>query len=70
MKAQKTNKINRVSKDQWLAVALDMLESEGVEAVKIESWSTFSIFGCVNILALSLIILMLKNLTRKNAFLP
>jgi AcrR family transcriptional regulator len=36
MKAQKTNKINRVSKDQWLAVALDMLESEGVEAVKIE----------------------------------
>jgi AcrR family transcriptional regulator len=33
-KAKKINK--RVSKDQWLAKALDTLESSGVEAVKIE----------------------------------
>ena len=32
----KTNKIKRVSKEQWLSKALDTLESSGVEAVKIE----------------------------------
>ena len=36
MKPPKTNKITRVSKDQWLIKALDTLESSGVEAVKIE----------------------------------
>jgi AcrR family transcriptional regulator len=36
MKPPKTNKIKRVSKDQWLTKALDTLESRGVEAVKIE----------------------------------
>ena len=36
MKPPKTNKFNRISKDQWLAKALDTLESSGVEAVKIE----------------------------------
>ena len=36
MKPPKTNKIKRVSKDQWLIKALDTLESSGVEAVKIE----------------------------------
>jgi AcrR family transcriptional regulator len=36
MKPPKTNKIKRVSKDQWLAKALDTLGSSGVEAVKIE----------------------------------
>jgi len=36
MKPTKTKKIKRVSKDQWLARALDTLESSGVEAVKIE----------------------------------
>ena len=36
MKPPKTNKIKRVSKDQWLTKALDTLESSGVEAVKIE----------------------------------
>ena len=36
MKPSKTNKIKRVSKDQWLIKALDTLESSGVEAVKIE----------------------------------
>ena len=36
MKPPKTNKIKRVSKDQWLAIALDTLESDGVEGVKIE----------------------------------
>jgi len=36
MKPPKTNKIGRVSKDQWLIKALDTLESSGVEAVKIE----------------------------------
>ena len=36
MKPPKTNKIKRVSKDQWLTKALDTLESNGVEAVKIE----------------------------------
>ena len=32
----KTNKIKRVSKEQWLSKALDTLESSGVEVVKIE----------------------------------
>ena len=36
MKSQKTKKIKRVSKEQWLGRALDTLESKGVEAVKIE----------------------------------
>jgi len=36
MKPPKTNKIKRVSKEQWLIKALDTLESSGVEAVKIE----------------------------------
>ena len=36
MKTPKTNKIKRVSKEQWLIKALDTLESSGVEAVKIE----------------------------------
>jgi AcrR family transcriptional regulator len=36
MKPPKTNKIKRVSKDQWLTKALETLESSGVEAVKIE----------------------------------
>ena len=36
MKPPKTNKIKRISKDQWLAKALDTLGSSGVEAVKIE----------------------------------
>ncbi len=36
MKPTKTKKFKRVSKDQWLAKALDALESKGVEAVKIE----------------------------------
>ena len=36
MKSQKTNTIKRVSKQQWLTMALDTLESSGVEAVKIE----------------------------------
>ena len=36
MKPPKTNKIKRVSKEQWLSKALDTLESSGVEAVKIE----------------------------------
>jgi AcrR family transcriptional regulator len=36
MKPPKTNKIKRVSKDQWLIKALDTLMSSGVEAVKIE----------------------------------
>ena len=36
MKPPKTNKIKRVSKNQWLTKALDTLESSGVEAVKIE----------------------------------
>ena len=36
MKPPKTNKIRRVSKEQWLSKALDTLESSGVEAVKIE----------------------------------
>jgi AcrR family transcriptional regulator len=36
MKSPKTDKIIRVSKDQWLIKALDTLESSGVEAVKIE----------------------------------
>lgn len=39
MKSQKTNKIKRVSKEQWLIMALDTLESSGVEAVKIERLS-------------------------------
>ena len=36
MKSPKTNKIKRISKDQWLTSALETLESSGVEAVKIE----------------------------------
>jgi AcrR family transcriptional regulator len=36
MKPPKTNKIQRISKDQWLAKALDTLGSSGVEAIKIE----------------------------------
>ena len=36
MKSQKTKRIKRVSKEQWLTKALDTLESSGVEAVKIE----------------------------------
>ena len=36
MKPPKKNKIKRVSKKQWLAEALDTLESSGVEAVKVE----------------------------------
>ncbi|KPJ76361.1 MAG: hypothetical protein AMJ54_11915 [Deltaproteobacteria bacterium SG8_13] len=32
---QMTNKINRVSKDQWLAKALEALEEGGIEAVKV-----------------------------------
>ncbi|MBW1609519.1 MAG: TetR/AcrR family transcriptional regulator, partial [Deltaproteobacteria bacterium] len=36
MKPPKTNKIKRVSKEQWLTKALDTLESSGVESVKIE----------------------------------
>ena len=36
MKPPKTKNMKRVSKSQWLAKALDTLESNGVEAVKIE----------------------------------
>lgn len=36
MKPRKINKNKHVSKNQWLAKALDTLESEGVEGVKIE----------------------------------
>ena len=36
MKKAKIKKNKRVSKDQWLSMALDTLESNGVEAVKIE----------------------------------
>jgi len=36
MKPPKTNKIKRVSKDQWLIKALETLESSGVEAIKIQ----------------------------------
>jgi len=36
MKPPKTNKIKRVSKNQWLTKALETLESSGVEAIKIE----------------------------------
>ena len=36
MKTVKTNNIKRVSKEQWLAKALEALESSGIEAVKIE----------------------------------
>lgn len=36
MKPPKKNKKKRVSKDQWLTIALDTLESKGVEALKIE----------------------------------
>ncbi len=36
MKTLKSKKNKRVSKDQWLAKALDTLESKGVEGVKIE----------------------------------
>ena len=36
MKKAKIKKNKRVSKDQWLAIALDTLESNGVEGVKIE----------------------------------
>jgi AcrR family transcriptional regulator len=35
MKPTKRKKMERVSKDQWLAKALDILETNGVEAVKI-----------------------------------
>ena len=36
MKKAKIKKNKRVSKDQWLAKALDTLESSNVESVKIE----------------------------------
>jgi len=36
MKTKKTNIIKRVSKEQWLAKALEALESSGIEAVKID----------------------------------
>ena len=36
MKTEKTNIIKRVSKEQWLAKALEALESSGIEAVKID----------------------------------
>ena len=36
MKPPKTNNIKRISKDQWLAKALETLETSGVEAIKIE----------------------------------
>ena len=37
MKRVKRNQKKNVSKDQWLARALETLESIGVESVKIES---------------------------------
>ena len=37
MKPSKTKNIKRVSKDQWLKKALNLLESKGVEAIKIEN---------------------------------
>lgn len=39
MKKAKIKKNKRVSKDQWLAKALDTLESSGVEGVKIERFA-------------------------------
>ncbi|MFC1580819.1 TetR/AcrR family transcriptional regulator [Thermodesulfobacteriota bacterium] len=39
MKLKKTKKIKRVSKEQWLTKALDIFESSGFEAVKIERLS-------------------------------
>ena len=36
MKPTKTKKIKRVSKNQWLAKALETLAASGVDAVKIE----------------------------------
>lgn len=36
MKLEKTNNIKRVNKEQWIAKALELLESNGIEAVKIE----------------------------------
>ena len=36
MKKAKRNQKKNVSKDQWLAKALETLESNGVEGVKIE----------------------------------
>ena len=36
MKTKEANKIKRVSKDQWLTLAVDTLESKGIEAVKVE----------------------------------